>query len=370
MRSLPDTIARLAALRVGPLQSGTSLADRLADLGPFGSNPGTLRAKTYFPSNMPQTGGTLVVVLHGCTQSAAGYDHGSGWSRLADRHGFALLFPEQTRSNNPNLCFNWFSPQDNRRDRGEALSIRQMIATLVDEHDLDPERIFITGLSAGGAMVSVMLASYPEVFAGGAIIAGLPFGTASTIPEAFDRMRGRGGPDEKELVARLHAASGHHGRWPTISVWHGSGDATVNPSNADDIIAQWRGIHDLDRQPGKIEVVDGYPRRVWSDASGRDCIEAYSLTGMGHGVPLDVSGPESVGASGPYMLDVSISSTSHIAAFWGLADRARGLPKRVAAAMHFPGAVREPVPDAPLSSGHSGISRVINDALRAAGLMR
>ncbi|TIL83807.1 MAG: PHB depolymerase family esterase, partial [Mesorhizobium sp.] len=110
----------------------------------------------------------LVVVLHGCTQTAAGYDDGSGWSQLADQEGFTLLFPEQQRANNPNLCFNWFVPGDTKRNGGEALSIRQMIGAVVVEYGLDRKRIFITGLSAGGAMTSVMLACYPEVFAGGA----------------------------------------------------------------------------------------------------------------------------------------------------------------------------------------------------------
>ena len=95
--------------------------------------------------------------------------------------------------------FNWFQPEDIRRGSGEALSIRQMIASVSAAWRIDPGRVFITGLSAGGAMASVMLATYPEVFAGGAIIAGLPYGSASTIPEAFDRMRGHGLPSEREL---------------------------------------------------------------------------------------------------------------------------------------------------------------------------
>ena len=108
MRKISDTIARLAALRAPQgFQSVDQGKDRLSDLVNFGTNPGALRAKIYIPDELPYAA-PLVVVLHCCTQSAAGYDHGSGWSQLADQEGFALLFPEQQRANNASLCFNWF----------------------------------------------------------------------------------------------------------------------------------------------------------------------------------------------------------------------------------------------------------------------
>lgn len=384
MRTLSDTITRLAATRSRLGRGATSSgADRLSDMPKFGSNPGALRARTYIPGNLPK-GAPLVVVLHGCTQTAAGYDHGSGWSRLADREGFAVLFPEQQRSNNANLCFNWFVPGDIRRGAGEALSIRQMVETLAVSHDIDRRRIFVTGLSAGGAMASAMLAAYPDVFAGGAIIAGLPYGSANTVPEAFDRMRGHGGPTERELQALLRNASPHKGPWPTVSVWHGSGDRTVDASNMEAIIGQWLAVHRLEAKPARTEIVDGYPRRVWRGADGRDLIEAYSITGMDHGTPLDTAG-EGVGASGAYMLDVGISSTLHIARFWGLAAAAEMRPHKAKAAQTAPGAfilVDEPdaaQPESGASRLHNdppprpaanGVGKVIEDALRAAGLMR
>lgn len=291
--------------------------DRLSKLSEFGSNPGSLRALTYIPEDLP-VGAPLVIVLHGCEQSAEDYDRGSGWSDLADRHGFALLFPEQRLYNNWFLGFNWFEPRDSRRGSGEPLSIRQMVEQVVGDHGIDRQRIFITGLSAGGAMTSVMLATYPEVFAGGAIIAGLPYGCASTVPAAFRRMRGRGGPTGRQLAARLRNASKHNGPWPTISIWHGSRDHTVDPSNVEAIIGQWRTLLKLRRMPSRTHLVDGYPRRVWSDAKGHDLLEEYSITGMGHGTPLKTGGRTGCGSSGDYMLDVNISSTRHIAAFWGL----------------------------------------------------
>ena len=153
----------------------------------FGTNPGDLRMLSFVPAD-PQQAPALVVVLHGCGQTAAGYDLGAGWSTLAKHYGFALLMPEQQRSNNAQGCFNWFNPEDTTRDHGETCSIRQMIARMVRDQGVDRHRIFVTGLSAGGAMTSVMLATYPEVFAAGAVIAGLPYGVASNVREALNGM--------------------------------------------------------------------------------------------------------------------------------------------------------------------------------------
>src|SRR6185503_4009237 len=168
----------LRALERGRARGAGHGSTRLREILDFGSNPGNLRMFGYRPSNLADSP-ALVVVLHGCTQSAAGYDLGAGWSTLADRYGFVLLFPEQQRSNNPNGCFNWFQPAHSQRGKGEPLSIRQMIEKSVVDHRIDRRRVFVTGLSAGGAMTSNMLACYPEVFAAGAIVAGLPYGAAN-----------------------------------------------------------------------------------------------------------------------------------------------------------------------------------------------
>ncbi|RWP80394.1 PHB depolymerase family esterase [Mesorhizobium sp.] len=392
MRKISDTIARLAALRAGQdIQANGQGRDWLSDQGDFGSNPGALRARIYVPDDLPEAA-PLVVVLHGCTQTAAGYDHGSGWSQLADQEGFALLFPEQQRANNANLCFNWFVPGDTKRNGGEALSIRQMIETMVLAHRLDRGRIFITGLSAGGAMTSAMLACYPEIFAGGAIIAGLPYGSAKTVPEAFDRMRGHGMPSERQLQKALRDASPHQGPWPSISLWHGSADQTVVSSNADAIIAQWRAVHGLDARSTRSEMVDGHSRRVWCNAQGQELIEEYRIAGMGHGTPLDTAGDAALGVGGPFMLDAGISSTWHIARFWGIAKpcvkrdakikpakannealapgfaRAFSTPK--AGVPNVPhSAKRANIPPSQKPNSAAGLRNVIEDALRSAGLM-
>ena len=375
MRTLSDTITRLAATqaRMGPSgmnQSGMSGADRLTDMVVTAANPGQLAARFYLPEGLERAA-PLVVVLHGCTQTAAGYDHGSGWSTLADRHGFALLYPEQRRGNNANLCFNWFEPGDIRRDGGEALSIRNMIGQMIAEHHLDPSRVFVTGLSAGGAMTATMLATWPELFAGGAIIAGLPYGTAAGVPQAFDRMRGQGGPKGQALAELARKASGRDGPWPRLSVWHGTADATVSVSNMEDIVEQWRLLQGLDAAPAQTETIGGHTRRSWTDRNGRVRIEAHAIAGMGHGTPISPS--DGCGVAMPYMLDVGVNSTQQIAASWGIAD---AVP---VAALKAPGVPRadRPAPVEPRLMGSatpqpevSGVKKVIEDALRAAGLKR
>lgn len=294
---------------------------RLHEVADFGANPGNLRMYRYIPRNRTRA---LVVVLHGCTQTAASYDLGAGWSTLADRYGFMLLLPEQRPENNPKTCFNWFRENDITRGQGEAASIRQMITTMAIEHDVDPGRVFITGLSAGGAMTTVMLATYPEVFAAGAIIAGLPYRSATSTRQALEsmfRVRVRTAQEWGDLV---RAASPHRGPWPRVSVWHGGADKVVKPKNAEELLKQWTNVHGLGTQATRTETVDGYPRHVWTNPAGEAVIESYIIPLMPHGTPLATGdGDENFGVPGEYLIEVGISSSYHIARFWGLTEKRR-----------------------------------------------
>lgn len=352
--------------------------DRLSDLSSPFSNPGNLRARCYVPEGLERPA-PLLVVLHGCTQTAAGYDQGAGWSALADRHGFALLYPEQKRENNPNLCFNWYQASDARRGGGEAASIAAMVEAMRAAHGIDADRVFVTGLSAGGAMAAVMLATYPELFAGGAIIAGMPYGCASNLSDAFELMAGRGSRDPRVLADKVRAASPHRGAWPRLSVWQGSADRIVAPGNADALLAQWTGLHGLGAVPDRVEMVDGHPRRIWLGRDGEELIEHFEVTGMAHGTPLmPGTGEGESGEARAHMLDVGLSSTDRIAAFFGIG------PEVTARTERKPGSPRPKRPASELASDRmpsmplglaadgmaGGVQKTIEDALRSAGLMK
>ena len=371
-----DGIARRLTTAESPIREVTGV----------GSNPGDLRMFVYVPATLLPNP-ALVVVLHGCTQTAAGYDAGTGWSALAEKYGFALLMPEQKPSNSANTCFNWFSPEDTARDSGEALSIRQMIEHMVHEHQIDRSRIFVTGLSAGGAMTSVMLATYPDVFAAGAIIAGLPYGVANTMQEALTGMYRAPARPAHDLGDLVRKASKHHGPWPKVSVWHGSADRTVTPGNAGEIVKQWLDVHGLPPAPMSASEVDGHPREVWWNADGETVVESYTITDMAHGTPLAIAGQdEPYGAAGAFLLEAGIASSYHIAQFFGLTKALAPRNTVIAAtAAQVPAdaivTTATPKPRAagdrqfsprhpPARRGGLDINAVITRALTAAGLMK
>ncbi|MFF9107168.1 alpha/beta hydrolase family esterase [Streptomyces sp. NPDC014805] len=311
--------ALFAVLGLALLTPTTAHAASLTEVTAFGTNPGNLRMFRYVPDGLP-AGRPVVVALHGCTQDAAGYGTGSGWTQLADRYGFSLLLPQQQSANNASGCFDWFQSGDIARGQGEAASIAQMVDRQLADTGGDPARVYVTGLSAGGGMTAVMMAAYPEKFAGGGIVAGLPYGCAQAAGSTYVCMYVGATQTPKQWGDRVRAARpGYTGPWPTLAVVQGTADYTVKPVNMTDLVAQWTDVQGTDQTADGSDTVAGYPHRVYRNAAGRTVVETYSITGMGHGQPVDPgSGPAQCGTAGAYLLDVDLCAGYRFALAWGL----------------------------------------------------
>jgi poly(hydroxyalkanoate) depolymerase family esterase len=283
----------------------------------FGSNPGNLGMYSCVAPSLPYSS-PLVVALHGCQQTARDFDLATGWSALGREHGFAVLFPEQKCGNNPQNCFNWFIEEHIRRNGGEIASIRRMIEKMLQDYKLDRNRIFVTGLSAGGAMACALLACCPDLFAAGALIAGLPYGAALGPFDAMKAMAFGPGYSGRELGDLVRQASPGQKTWPKVSIWHGSHDDVVAPANASALVQQWLDIHQVDEASAMLDEIDGQMRRSWRDSLGTIVVEHYAINGMAHGVPIDARTHGVAGSLAPFMFDAGISSTVRIARSWGL----------------------------------------------------
>ncbi|MBO4205417.1 extracellular catalytic domain type 1 short-chain-length polyhydroxyalkanoate depolymerase [Micromonospora echinofusca] len=304
------TVLVAAAVLVGtaPAQAAT-----LTQVTGFGSNPGNLAMYAYRPDGLP-TGAPAVVLLHGCTQNANTYFTNSGWRKYADQWQFALIVPEQKSANNANACFNWFEPGDTRRGQGEALSIKQMVDHARTSYGTG--RVYVSGLSAGGAMVSAMLAAYPDVFTAGSVVAGVPHGCATSTVTAFSCMSpgvDRTPAQWGDLVR--NAYPGYSGPRPRVAVWHGTSDYTVAVANATESRDQWTDVLGVSQTPTGTASLPG---GTTLERYGADVVRVYRVGGMGHGTPVDPgTGADQCGTAGAYFLD-TICSAYRDAVFFGL----------------------------------------------------
>jgi len=297
--------ARRGAFTGGPPARGTFVTRD------FGNHAGSRAYKLYVPRHEPRSPMPMVVMLHGCTQSAEDFAAGTRMNRLADEHGFLVVYPEQAAHANVSKCWNWFQSQDQVRDSGEPSLIAGIVRDLARQHEVDPRRIFVAGLSAGAAMAVILGETYPELFAAVGVHSGLPYGSAHDIPSALAAMKGgRGGSAGARGMPR--AAEARRKRVaqavPTI-VFHGDRDHTVQVSNAAEIIRQATEAHvaaagasALQASTQRATAPGGrsYSRTVHADASGQPRLESWTLHGAGHawsggdasGSYTDASGPD------------------------------------------------------------------------------
>ena len=306
--------AALAVAAVLALAAPAQAAQLTAVSG-FGSNPGSLAMYSYRPDGLP-SGAPAVVLLHGCAQDANGYFTNSGWRTFADRWRFALIIPQQSSANNATSCFNWFENGDITRGQGEAASIRSMVSYAVTTYGTASNRVYVSGLSSGGAMSAVMLATYPDVFAAGSVIAGMPYRCAVGMVAAFSCMNP--GVDKTpaawgDLVRAAH--SGYTGPRPKVAIWHGTADYTVATANANESRDQWTNVLGVPATPTSTTSLSG---GTTLEKYGSDQVRVYRVSGMGHGTPVDPgTAADQCGTAAAYFLD-TICSAYHDATFFGL----------------------------------------------------
>jgi poly(hydroxyalkanoate) depolymerase family esterase len=250
----------------------------------------------YTPPDLAtDTPAPLLVLLHGCTQSPTGFATAAAMHRMADRHGFLLLCPEQTRADNQQACWNWFLPAHQARGAGEPAFIAGAVRQVMDGPAVvDSGRVYVAGLSAGGAMATVMAAAYPDLFAAAAVHSGLAYRAATNLGAAFQAMT-RGAPDPDALGRAALGAMGEFARAVPTIVVHGRDDGTVLPVNGEQAVRQWMATnrlaapafhavfeHPTDTREERAEGGHASIRRRWHDDDGRLMQEYVEVAGLGH----------------------------------------------------------------------------------------
>lgn len=258
----------------------------------FCNDSGCRTYKVYIPASATHTLRPMVVMLHGCSQSADDFAAGTQMNRLADEHGFLVIYPEQASRANASKCWNWFKPQDQLRGIGEPSLIAGIVREVAGRHGADPRRIYVAGLSAGAAMAVVLGETYPELFAGVGAHSGIPYGIAHDIPSAMAAMNGGSSmPGLKNL--RGAAATPHNkaGRAVPMIVFHGDRDHTVQQTNGVQIVQQARAAHRAQSGNADLQATtesgissggQRFNRTVYADAKGQAKIESWTLHGAGH----------------------------------------------------------------------------------------
>jgi poly(hydroxyalkanoate) depolymerase family esterase len=243
----------------------------------YASGSSARRYKIYAPPDCPNQGVPVIVMLHGGTQAVLDYAAGTGMNPLADRHRFLVVYPEQDARSNPMRYWNWFRPQDQHTGNGEPALIAGITQQVISDYEADPDRVFIVGFSAGGAMAIVMAATYPHLYAAAGVHSGLPYGVAYDVPSAFALMRGASLPSHQDTALRI----------PLI-VFHGDHDEIVSVANASHIRQQRLAVGEALTAADGSRVTHGqvsgghsYTRTTYSDEA-QVLLEQWIVHGAGH----------------------------------------------------------------------------------------
>jgi poly(hydroxyalkanoate) depolymerase family esterase len=272
------------ALRPSPAPIPAPLPDGAAFVtASFTNQAGTRSYKLYLPSGRAGQPLPLVVMLHGCTQSPDDFAAGTRMNALAEEHGCLVAYPAQPAAANPSKCWNWFSPDDQQRGRGEPSLIAGITRQIIRDHPVDPSRVYVAGLSAGGAAAAILGRAYPDLYAAIGVHSGLACGAASDLPSALTAMR-QGGTSAERRAGDGPATGGGARIVPTI-VLHGDQDTTVHPRNGNEVIAQAKAAAIELRatvQRGEVPGGHDYSRTVYVDPAGRALLEQWTIHGAGH----------------------------------------------------------------------------------------
>ena len=277
---LRDAVARSAALAklFGEHLASRPVSEPLPEGASFmaaaySNAEGSRDYKLYSPGIRSRERRPLIVMLHGCTQSPDDFAAGTRMNCLAEEHGFFVAYPAQDSAANARRCWNWFNPEDQRRGRGEPSLIAGITREVMDHHPVDPGRVYIAGLSAGGAAAAIMADAYPDLYAAVGVHSGLPVGAASSLSSAFDAMR---------MGAKT---ADRPGRLVPAIIFHGENDPIVNPANGEALAAQAQGPAARLRESTEHGQAPGgraYARTTYADQKGQTVCEHWSIRGAGH----------------------------------------------------------------------------------------
>lgn len=283
MRWLPMVVVVLSCgLPAQRDEVGTS-RQALDSVTGFGSNPGSLAMYRFVPAGLPR-GRPLVVLLHGCTDTATNFSSSSGFEALATQRQFALLVPQQQVTNNVQLCFNWFDSGNQTRGAGEMQSIVQMVDRMVADVGSDSQQVFIAGFSAGAAEVVNVIATHPDRFRAAVVAAGVPFKCTESLLGSSACISGVDATPQVHGMRVRSAFSSFTGTYPRVSIWQGLADPFVGPMNRLELMQQWTTVHGIDQTAdGTMPITTGGTRSFFRMASSGDAlVELNEVPGAVH----------------------------------------------------------------------------------------